>query len=96
MNRFIGSIARQGKFVDGSLQQHAWNDKYLTAHPIRYDGELTPEVCERAVEAYNKHQAKTFKRDCYPSLRTMERPEAIEVDIESRQLLVENTTTLWD
>jgi hypothetical protein len=91
----LGTISRKGNYVEGSLKQEAWMDRSLSAHTINYDGELTQEICERIVEAYNDFQNKHWK---HPGicLRTPQKPVAKYVDVENRQLIVEQSSMLCD
>lgn len=88
----IGSIARKGEYVKDSLEQTDWMDYWDTAHDIHFDGKLTDEICERIIKAYNRHAVKTHRH--VVSLRTLQLPVAKRVDVENRQLIVENSTML--
>jgi hypothetical protein len=95
MNR-IGTITREGTFIEGSLKQDSWMDRWLVAHEINYDGELTDEICERIKKAFNDHVSNKWKYPGIAMLRTPQRPEVKHVDREKRVLVVEHSTMLCD
>ena len=92
----IGSIAKKGTFVEGSHHMHAYADTVQHAHDIRYDGELTPEICRRIEMAWNTSAHARPKHPSGAALRWDGGSRAVDVDVENRKLIVEYTTCLCD
>ena len=92
---FGGKIAKKGKMIEGTHHQNAWDDTWLTAHPISYDGELTEEVCKAIKKAFYRYHAKQ-SYSSWGKLRWMNPPSIKEVDVDNRQLIVHNSQGLCD
>lgn len=92
-------LLKTRKMVEGSYKQHAWTDDWEDQIEIRYDGELTPEVCDRIVAAYTLDQARRLaaRRGSYQaSLRTPQPDKVIGVDVPTRTLRIACSCMLAD
>lgn len=95
-NERIGSIARRGILVEGTHRMNAWDNTFHNAHDIRYDGELTPEICQRIKKAWNASNAARPSSPSGAALRWSGGSKAVRVDVENRKLIVEHTICLCD
>lgn len=93
---FNGSFAKQGVMVPGTLRQHAWSDTWQDAHPIKYDGELTPEVCKAIKDAWNAYTDTIPRTSGYGKLRWSNPNTFSHVDIENRQVITNGSCQLCD
>lgn len=92
---FGGGIARKGTVVEGTYKQCAYHDQWDEAHAIRYDGELTPEVCEAIKSAWNKSRINA-PESSWGKLRWSNGSSAIRVDVENRLLITSHSVSLCD
>lgn len=93
---FGGKIKRkEGKTVEGSYRQNAWDDTCEIAYPIEYNGELTPEVCQAIMKAWN---ATIYAKptSSWGALRWSAGNYANRVDVEKRMLITTSVTRLCD
>lgn len=92
-------LLKTRKTVEGSYKQHAWTDEWVDQIDIRYDGELTPEVCQRIVAAYCTEMLRraTGRRGSYQAaLRTPQTDQVIGVDVPTRTLRIACACMLAD
>jgi len=94
---FNGKIMLKNmKAIEGSYRQLDWSDESQSIIPIEYDGELTPEVCNAAVQALQKHINAQPQESSYGKLR-WSTPDVINgVDVEQRGIIVTHVTRITD
>lgn len=90
-----GTVSKEGRYIKDTLKMEAWMDRCLSAHAIKYDGELTDEICDHIVHSYNAWQNENFKVS-RGGLRIPQKPVAKYVDVEKRVLVVEHSDMLVD
>ena len=93
---FGGFISKRGKMVEGSLRQHAWQDTYEMAYPIRYDGEFTPTVIAAIKVAWEKYERSLPQVSSYGALRWPGPSNFVRVDVENKQVIIAESTMLAD
>lgn len=95
-HRFGGSIAKRGETIEGSFKSHAYQDVWEEARPIKYDGELTPEVCKAIEAAWNQYNDSLPVSTSYGCLRWPSPDSFIKVDTERRMVIVSCAINLCD
>jgi hypothetical protein len=95
---FGGKILRKSsKMVPGTMRQAGWSDSYDESFDIDYDGELTDDVCDAIVKAFEKSNLHVSQDgSSWGALRWPLRDRDIRVDRENRQLIVTRGTGLCD
>lgn len=89
-------IKSSKKAVEGTHKMHAYSDTWNESYDIEYDGELTPDVCNTIVAAFNASPEHCTGSSSYGKLRWDHPDGAILVDVNARQLIVERSTGMCD
>lgn len=92
---FRGGIARKGECIEGTYRQNAYDDSWEESHAIRYDGELTPEVCEAITKAWNNHPSNQ-PESSWGALRWSGGNYVERIDVEKRVLITSHCVRLCD
>lgn len=90
---FGGTIVKQGKHV--KTMQYDCSDVSYYEHEIKYDGELTPEVCQAIKKAWDS-QPLSKPESSWGMLRWSAGHYADKVDVERRVLITHSITRLCD
>lgn len=93
-------LLKTRKFVEGSLQQHAWQDVWRETIDIDYDGDLSePGVMERIKKAWFAHvenQNKNRRGGYQAALRTPNPDKFLGISGTGRHILLECSCVLCD
>lgn len=93
---FGGTFKKEGTMIEGTYRQHAWQDTWESAHPITYDGELTPEVCAAIKAAFTKYVNSLQPVSSWGRLRWPSLPTFVRVDVEKRCVITHEASNLCD
>lgn len=93
---FGGTIAKTGETVEGTYRQHAYQDTWEEARPIKYDGELTPEVCAAIKAAWLNYNNSLKPVSGWGQLRWSSPDSFVRVDVERRAVIVHCSVNLCD
>lgn len=93
---FGGTIAKTGETVPGTYRQHAYQDTWEEARPIKYDGELTPEVCAAIKAAWENYNRGIPTESGWGKLRWSSPDSFVRVDVEQRAVIVFCSQNLCD
>lgn len=93
---FGGTISKTGETVPGTYRQHAYQDTWEEARPIKYDGELTPEVCAAIKAAWQGFYSNLKPESSWGKLRWSSPDSFVRVDVERRAVIVHCSVNLCD
>lgn len=93
-----GRIIKSSKsIVEGTHRQHAYSDTWDESYDIEYDGELTPEVCNRIVAAFIASPEHIGQSSgSYGQLRWDIADSSIRVNVETSELIVTRGSGMCD
>lgn len=84
------------QMVPNSLKMAAYQDIWRDSVDIKYDGELTTDVCKAICEAWKSAGKLGSNQSGYGALRWANADNIVGVDIEKRQLILECSVNLCD